>query len=232
MKIKKDLELSQDPSLRQREASMKLIEHTTRNKFLMLKNNMKLLFCLHFLPLGGFLFSLFYYKWLKISLNEQNDIWVSLFTVFEVKTQQTFSIEYFKSFICLKIMKNEENCLFLKDFRLAGVVSLLFLGLGILFHLFAIFQIILILMDKYISFKPKLCLKLRKLQIMTFFLYLIAFFIWFIGSGCFNYIMWNLGICFYVNAGGVVMYFFLMFYFLYLKRKIAEINRISDYIFD
>ena len=234
MMIKKDLELveNEHSSLKQKEASMHLIEHTTRNKFLMLKNNMKLLLLLHFFPLLGFLFSLFYHKWLKFTLNQNNEIWVSLFNVYDVKTEQTYLIEYFRSFVCAKIMKNEENCDFLKSFRSAGVVSLLFLGFGILFHFYTIFQIILILIDKYIEFKPKLCLKLKKLQIITFFLYLSSFFIWFIGSACFNYNLGNLGVSFYINAGGVLFFFLLMLYFLYVRRKIVGINRISGLLFD
>ena len=228
MKLTKDLELSQEPlSLKQKETSMQLIEHTKRNKFLMLKNNMKFLLFLHLFPLCGFLFSLFYHKWLKFTLNLNNEIWVGLFNVFEVKNEQKYLIEYFRSFVCVKIMKNEENCDFLRSFRSAGVVALFFLGFGILFHFYAIFQIVLILIDKYISYKPKLCLKLKKLQIITFFLYFSAFFIWFIGSGCFYYNLRNLGVSFYINAGGVVFYFLLMFYFLYLKRRIVAVNRIS-----
>lgn len=224
---KREMELSLE-NAKQKESSM-LIEHTTRNKFLMLKNNMKLLFFLYFCPLAGFLFSLLYHKWLLIA-SEKGSVWVSLFLV---KTEtDSFSIQYFRSFLCQKALGSEEKCEILENLRIAGVLALLFMGIAILLHFFAIFQIGLILADKYIEWKPKLCIKLRKLVIITFFLYLVAFFIWFIGSGCFNYEMNELGICFWINAGSVLSFLLLMLYFLYLKRKIREINTISGYIFD
>lgn len=228
--------LSKDASSqnKQYESSLNLIQHTTRNKFVMLKNKMKLLLFLYLCPLAGFIFSLSYYKWLKISFEQENDeIWISLFMVLIVKNEEIYSIEYFRSFLCESFFKkSDKDCSFLKNFHIVGVLSLLFLGIAILAHIYVIFQLFLILIDKYIKLKPKLCIKLRKLQILTFAMYFIGFFTWFIGSGCLYFDLEGLGLCFYINVGSCIFYFLLMLYFLYLKRKIREINRISDYLFN
>ena len=227
MRITKNLELSQH------ESSLKLIEHSTRNKFLILKNNMKLLLFLHLLPVSSIIFSVSYHKWFQHLLSSEvaeTEIWLSLFSVFLPKTGEIYTIEYFRLFLCELYAKNEKNCFFLKNFRFAGVISSLFIAIGVLADFYLIFQLVLILLDKYNALKPKLCLKLRKLQIITFFLYFVGFFIWVIGSGVLNLPLRNLGICFYANFGGIALYAALMGYFSHLKRKIKERIRISAYL--
>lgn len=172
-------------------------------------------------------------KWIQISLSDTYTIRVGLFSIFSEEINQSYSIRYFQTFVCEKFFKTsnlQNNCVFLKNFYWAGVVSLLFMGIGVLAHLYVIFQIILILCDKYIGLKPKLCIRLRKLQLMNFFLYFISFIIWFLGSGCVYFDLNGLGLSFYLNAGSMIFYLLLLFYFLYLKKKIKEINRISGYL--
>lgn len=234
MRKKEGFELLQHPppGPPAQESSIRLLEHTTRNKFLLLKNNMKLLLVLYFLPLVAFILSVAFSKWIEIILPKNNMIWLGLYSVFLENEQESYSIGYFQSFICQNIIKSQtpQECLFLKNFRWAGVVSLLFIGIGFLSHIYVIFQLVLILTDHYVRLKPKLFIKLKTLQFVNLFTYLIAFFIWLLASGCIYFDLSLLGPSFYLNLGGIVGYFLLLLYFLYLKKKIKTMNRITDYL--
>lgn len=232
MRRNEGLELLQHPPPPPQESSIRLLEHTTRNKFLLLKNNMKLLLVLYFFPLIMLILSVAFYKWIEIILPKNNVIWIGLYSIFQESTEETYSIGYFQSFICQNIIKSQtaQECLFLKNFRWAGVVSLFFIGIGFMTHIFVIFQLILILTDNYVRLKSKLCIKLKTLQFVNLFTYFIAILIWFLGSGCIYFDMSELGLSFYLNLVGVVVYLFLLLYFLHLKKKIKTMNRITDYL--
>jgi hypothetical protein len=194
-----------------------------------LRNNLKLIFFLNLFPFVGLLFSLIYYKWVKLVLDDSSALWFHLLFVYDELTGEKYFFSEFIHQICKQhdelIKKN--GCSFYGIFEVSGIISFIFLSISLVIYFIFLLQLLMSIKDKG-KFLSRFCFKQKSKQIIILIMNFLGLFFWLVVCVLTEFSFERVGVSVYVLFFSSIFLCPLLCYYIYMKKSIKTENAISN----